>query len=104
MESSGVSKPSSCLPNPLTFRSIRVQPGATRSDNHGNYGFYGPYGYCVGNIAPYTGGRHNGLASDRTYTEDGIGSSPIAPTTRPPRYHRGGLEFNSSQGIDQCWN
>ena len=50
MESSGATNPPSCLPNPeyvnpedfnpLTFQSDWVQTGPTRSDKHGNYGFY----------------------------------------------------------------
>lgn len=43
MESFGAANPSSCLLNSLTFRPRRVQPGATRSDKHGNYGFYGHF-------------------------------------------------------------
>jgi hypothetical protein len=33
------------------------------------------YGDCVDFIPPYIGGRHNGLASDNTYTEEVVGSS-----------------------------
>jgi len=42
------------------------------------------YGYCVDNIVPYIGGRHNGHALERTYTEEVAGSSPVPPTKMPP--------------------
>ena len=35
------------------------------------------YGYCMDNVAPYIGGRHNGLASERTYTEEVAGSAAV---------------------------
>ena len=40
------------------------------------------YGDCVDFIPPYIGGRHNGLTSERTYTEEVAGSSPVPPITQ----------------------
>ena len=40
------------------------------------------YGDWVETIGSYVGGRHNGLALERTYTEEVAGSSPVPPTNR----------------------
>ena len=105
MESSGVSKPSSCLPNSLTFRSDRVQPGATRSDKHGNYEFLDSLtpvnGDCVDFIPTYIGGRYNELASDNTYTEEVVGSGPI-PLLLQSRL-RSRDRNRSSRSLCLCW-
>ena len=50
------------------------------------------YGDWVDFVPLYIGGRHNGLARDRAYTEGVVGSSPIPPTVAKLRFAKGEWE------------
>ena len=42
------------------------------------------HGDCIDKLLPYTRGRHNRQPMNLTYTEEVVGSSPIAPTELDP--------------------